>query len=221
MLYYLLFWAILGFIIHFYIIFGTNLLTGGPAQICCFMPISVFWRKGISDGVETERNKLEKLFLEGNTPDGLGPHVRRYGSCPRGWFGTILMYRELCYYSWILCFFSPLLSCNESSFPFEVILSDWVFKDLRTLDVCLVVDICWWQWDTTCHLMYVLVTNLRVSWHWEPMHRGWHTFSSWFSGRTLGHSLRSFDVGWIDESEIVWCISYNHTHGYLRWHWSI
>ena len=39
MLYYLLFWAILGFIIHFY---GTNLLTGGPAQICCFIPISVF-----------------------------------------------------------------------------------------------------------------------------------------------------------------------------------
>src|SRR3954469_9802226 len=36
MLYYLLFWAILGFIIHFYIIFGTNLLTGGPAQSCSF-----------------------------------------------------------------------------------------------------------------------------------------------------------------------------------------
>ena len=36
MLYYLLFWAILGFIIHFYIIFGTNLLTGGPAQIVVF-----------------------------------------------------------------------------------------------------------------------------------------------------------------------------------------
>ena len=30
----------------------------------------------------------------------------------------------------------PLLSCNGLSFPFEVILSDWVFKDLRTLDVC-------------------------------------------------------------------------------------
>ena len=26
----------------------------------------------------------------------------------------------------------------------------------------------------------------------EPMHRGWHTFSLWFSDRTLGHSLRSF-----------------------------
>ena len=36
MLCYLLFWAILGGIIHFYIIFGTNLLTGGPTQNCCF-----------------------------------------------------------------------------------------------------------------------------------------------------------------------------------------
>ena len=35
MLYYLLFWTLLGFIIHFYIIFGTNLLNGGPAQNCC------------------------------------------------------------------------------------------------------------------------------------------------------------------------------------------
>ena len=75
----------MGFIFHFYIIFGTNLLTGGPAQICCFMPISVFRGKGISDGVKTERNQLEKLFLEGNPPDGLGPHVRRYGRCSRGW----------------------------------------------------------------------------------------------------------------------------------------
>ena len=36
MLLYLLFCTILGFIFHFYIIFGTNLLTGGPAQNCCF-----------------------------------------------------------------------------------------------------------------------------------------------------------------------------------------
>ena len=85
MLYYLLFWTILGFIIHFYIIFGTNLLTGGPAQICCFMPISVFRGKGISDGVKTERNQLEKLFLEGKQPRELGVHVRGDTSCPRGW----------------------------------------------------------------------------------------------------------------------------------------
>ena len=36
MLYYLLFWTTLGFIFHFYIIFGTNLLTRGPAQIAVF-----------------------------------------------------------------------------------------------------------------------------------------------------------------------------------------
>ena len=47
----------------------------------------------------------------------------------------------------------PLLSCNGLSFPFEVILSDWVFKDLRTLDVCLAWDTCgdngvfyWFTW---------------------------------------------------------------------------
>ena len=36
MLYYILFWTLLGFIIHFHIIFGTNLFTGGPTQNCCF-----------------------------------------------------------------------------------------------------------------------------------------------------------------------------------------
>ena len=75
----------MGFIIHFYITFGTNLLTGGPAQICCFMPISVFRGKGISDRVKTERNQLEKLILEGNPPDRLGVHVRGVPGCPRGW----------------------------------------------------------------------------------------------------------------------------------------
>ena len=38
-------------------------------------------------------------------------------------------------------FLPPLLSCDELSFPLEVILSDWVFKDSRTLDVCLAVHI--------------------------------------------------------------------------------
>ena len=75
----------MGFILHIYIIFGTNLLTGGPTRIAVFLPISVFRRKGISNGVETERNQLEKLFLEGKLPDGLGPHVRIQGRCSRGW----------------------------------------------------------------------------------------------------------------------------------------
>ena len=116
----------------------------------------------------------------------------------------------------------PLLSCNGLSFPFEVILSDWVFKDLRTLDVCLACAYLWWQWDIhVIYLMYVLVINLRVPWPWEPMHRGWHTFLSWLSDRNFGALFEVLCVGWIDESEIVWCISYNHTHEYLRWQWSI
>ena len=76
MLYYLLFWTILGFIIHFYIIFGTNLLTGGPAQNCCFLPISVFRRKGISNGVQTEWNLRERDFRNERDPEDLDPTSR-------------------------------------------------------------------------------------------------------------------------------------------------
>ena len=36
MLLYYLFWMLMGFILHFYIILGTNLLTGGLAQIAVF-----------------------------------------------------------------------------------------------------------------------------------------------------------------------------------------
>ena len=75
----------MGFTLHFYIIFGTNLLNGGPARIAVFLPISVFRRKGISNRVKTEQNQLEKLFLEGKLPDGLGHHVRSQGMCSRGW----------------------------------------------------------------------------------------------------------------------------------------
>ena len=71
MLYYLLFWTLLGFIIHFYIIFGTNLLTGGPAQNCCFLPISEFRRKGISNGVQTEWNLRESYFWNKHNPGDL------------------------------------------------------------------------------------------------------------------------------------------------------
>ena len=36
MLLYYPFWMFMGFTLHFYIIFGTNLLTGGPARIVIF-----------------------------------------------------------------------------------------------------------------------------------------------------------------------------------------
>src|SRR3989337_3814752 len=63
--YIICFGCLMGFIIHFYIIFGTNLLTGGPAQNAVFLPISVFRRKGISNGVQTEWNLRESYFWNG------------------------------------------------------------------------------------------------------------------------------------------------------------
>ena len=62
MLLYYLFWMLMGLFLHFYIIFGTNLLTGGPAQIAVFLPISVFRRKGISNGVQLTWNFIELIF---------------------------------------------------------------------------------------------------------------------------------------------------------------
>ena len=67
----------MGFIMHFYVIFGTNLLTQSPVPVPIFSLVSVFQRKGISNGVETERNQLEKLFLEGKLLEKLGVHVRK------------------------------------------------------------------------------------------------------------------------------------------------
>ena len=76
MLYYLLFWTLLGFIIHFYIIFGTNLLTEGPAQNCCFLPVLGFRRKGISNGVQPEWNLRERDFLNEQDLGDLDPTSR-------------------------------------------------------------------------------------------------------------------------------------------------
>ena len=62
---------ITGFIIHFYITFGTNLVTGGPAHIVVLLPVSVFRRKGISNGVQTEWNLRQRDFLEEYDPGDL------------------------------------------------------------------------------------------------------------------------------------------------------
>ena len=72
----------MGFTLHIYIIFGTNLLTGGPARIAVFLPISVFRRKAISNGVQTEWNLWERDFWNEHDPESLecksrsfrGPH---------------------------------------------------------------------------------------------------------------------------------------------------
>ena len=73
MLFYYLFWMITRFIIHFYSTFGTNLLTEGPAHIAVLLPVSVFRRKGISNGVQTEWNLRQRDFQNEHDPEDLDP----------------------------------------------------------------------------------------------------------------------------------------------------
>ena len=55
MLLYYLFWMLMGFILHFYIIFGTNLLTKGPVQIAVFCLFQCFAEKEYQ--MESKRNE--------------------------------------------------------------------------------------------------------------------------------------------------------------------
>ena len=77
---YYLFWMLMGLFIHFYIIFGTNLLTQAPVQIAIFLPILVFRRKGISNGMKPSG----ELFLEQTWSMGLGVDVKKPTGRPRG-----------------------------------------------------------------------------------------------------------------------------------------
>ena len=53
----------MGFTLHFYIIFGTNLLTGGPTRIAVFLPISVFIEKEYQ--MDSKRNETFGCDLVG------------------------------------------------------------------------------------------------------------------------------------------------------------
>ena len=71
MLFYYLFWMFMGFIKHFYITFGTNLLTQSPVPAPVFSLVSVFRGKGISNRVQTEWNLRESYFWNGSNPGDL------------------------------------------------------------------------------------------------------------------------------------------------------
>ena len=55
MLLYYPFWMFMGFIIHFYITFGTNLLTGGLAHIAVYCLFQYFEEKEYQ--MESKRNE--------------------------------------------------------------------------------------------------------------------------------------------------------------------
>ena len=89
MLYYLLFWTILGFIFHIYIIFGTNLLTGGPAQNYCFF---AYFSVSDKQNIKRSPNRIKSSgtwFSHRTWSRRLGPcskeqkrRSRRWGACP-------------------------------------------------------------------------------------------------------------------------------------------
>ena len=77
MLYYILFWTLLSFIIHFYIIFGTNLLTGGPTQNCCFFAC---FRVSKKRNIKLSPNGMKPLgtwLSEQTWSRGLGVYVKK------------------------------------------------------------------------------------------------------------------------------------------------
>ena len=89
---------LMGFILHFYIIFGTNLFTGGPTQIVVFLPISVFHRKRISNRVQMEWNLRERDFwnkrdledLEWTSSNQRGDHEAGGAPTPLGVPSTLV-----------------------------------------------------------------------------------------------------------------------------------
>ena len=84
MLYYILFWTLLGFIIHFYIIFGTNLLTGGPTQNCCFFAYFIVSQK---KNIKRSPNGMKPSgtwFSEQTWSRGLGVYVKQSTRRARG-----------------------------------------------------------------------------------------------------------------------------------------
>ena len=85
MLLYLLFWTILGFIFHFYIIFGTNLLSRGPAQNCCFFAYFSISRKQNIKRSPNGKKPLGMWFSHQIRSRRLGPSDKKATRRSQGW----------------------------------------------------------------------------------------------------------------------------------------
>ena len=77
MLLYLLFWTILGFILHFYITFGTNLLTQSPVPVPVFSLFQCFEEKEYQ--MESKRNETfwRSYFWKESNPGDLESTSRK------------------------------------------------------------------------------------------------------------------------------------------------
>ena len=81
--YIICFGCLMGFIIHFSIIFGTNLLTGGPIQIVVFCLFQYSKKRNIKRSPNGMKPS-EKLFLERKQYRRLGVHARASTRRARG-----------------------------------------------------------------------------------------------------------------------------------------
>ena len=133
------------------------------------------------------------------------------------------MYRELWYYSWILWCFSPLYS----------LVMDWVFPLMLSYRIESLRI-----WEHLMYVLHVIICGDNGIFTWPTWCMFWWSTCGFCDlvnlcigvgtlfrlnslVQTLGHSLKFFVLVWIDESELVWCMSYNQIHGYLWWHRSI
>ena len=73
----------MGFIMHFYIIFGTNLLTQSPEPVSIFPCFSLSQKRNIKRSPNGMKPSGE-LFLERKQSRGLGVHVRESTRRARG-----------------------------------------------------------------------------------------------------------------------------------------
>ena len=74
----------MGFTLHFYIIFGTNLLTGGPTRIAVFF---AYFSVSQKRNIKRSPNGMKPsgaIFLEQTQPRRLGVDVKKQPKRPRG-----------------------------------------------------------------------------------------------------------------------------------------
>jgi len=85
MLLYYPFWMFMGFTLHIYIIFGTNLLTGGPTRIVMFF---AYFSISNKRNIKLSPNGMKPSgawFLEWTWSRGLGVQVKKQSRRPQGW----------------------------------------------------------------------------------------------------------------------------------------
>ena len=92
MLLYYLFWMLIGFILHFYVIFGTNLLAGGPTQIVVFLPILGFEEKEYQTESEWNQTFRNVIFSTNMIQETWSGHQETTGQATRQ--GPSLLHRR-------------------------------------------------------------------------------------------------------------------------------